>query len=75
MDIINGIGSNIQADTLYFINFSNWFGCFDTCILEIRRGENRRSQNRTSKTGWGAAETGFTSPILGPEIEQSLIYY
>ena len=44
-------------------------------LLEIRRGENRRSQNRTSKTGWGAAETGFASPILGPEIEQSLIYY
>ena len=37
-------------------------------LLEIRGGENRRSQNRTSKTG-------LASPILGPEIEQSLIYY
>ena len=40
----------------------------DQILLEIRRGENQRSQNRTSKTG-------FASPILGPEIEQSLIYY
>ena len=44
-------------------------------ILEIRRGENLRSQNRPSKTRRGAAESGFAGPVLGPWIEPSLISY
>ena len=50
---------------------------FDTVnsLLEIRRGENPRSQNRPSKTRRGAAESGFAGPVLGPWIEPSLISY
>ena len=44
-------------------------------LLEIRRGENPRSQNRPSKTRQGAAESGFAGPVLGPWIEPSLISY
>ena len=44
-------------------------------VLEIRRGENLRSQNRPSKTRRGAAESGFAGPVLGPWIEPSLISY
>ena len=44
-------------------------------LLEIRRGENPRSQNRPSKTRRGAAESGFAGPVLGPWIEPSLISY
>ena len=29
---------------------------------------NLRSQNRTRKTGFGCASTGFARPILGPSI-------
>ena len=39
-------------------------------VLEIRRGENPRSQNRPSKTRRGAAES-----VLGPWNEPSLISY
>ena len=44
-------------------------------LLEIRRGENPRSQNRPSKTRRGAAVSGFAGLVLGPWIEPSLISY
>ena len=52
-----------------------WIVVGVSVLLEIRRGENPRSQNRPSKTRRGAAESGFAGPVLGPWIEPSLISY
>ena len=40
----------------------------DTVLIVNKTWVNLRSQNRTRKTGFGCASTGFACPILGPSI-------